>query len=183
MNTTASSSSRLSHNRRRSTALISASCCGARPNRRRRSRKWARSEHFRPKAGQCLQRQFLIAIEVDVKDEERNHDGKYAIAERLQICVSASRPPLQTIGPGFVSRIRADTSCSQTSRPRCRARGTSSKKPIAAVSRGGLSSSRRKKGASTCDGLVAAVAGRLRCDLRAGSPLRIVERPRTPVMR
>jgi hypothetical protein len=39
-----------------------------------------------------------------------------------------------------------------------------------------------KKGASTCDGLVAAITGRLRCDLRAGCPLRIVERPCTPMM-
>ncbi len=38
-------------------------------------------EHFRPKAGQRLQVQFLIAIEVDVEDEEGNHDGEYAIAE------------------------------------------------------------------------------------------------------
>ena len=82
----------------------------------------------------------------------------------------------------FVSRIRADTSCSQTSRARCPPREASSKKAIAAVSRGGLSSNRRKKGASTCDGLVGAVTGRLRCDFRAGSPLRIVERPCTPMM-
>jgi len=31
-----------------------------------------------------LQAQLLIAIEVDVKDEERDHNGEYAIAERLQ---------------------------------------------------------------------------------------------------
>ena len=54
-------------------------------------------EHFRPKAGPCWNGQFLIAIEVDVKDEERNHDGEYAIAERLQ-SVFRHRAPFQTIG-------------------------------------------------------------------------------------
>jgi hypothetical protein len=40
-------------------------------------------EHLRSKAGQCLQGQLLVAIEMDVKDEKRDHDGEHAIAERL----------------------------------------------------------------------------------------------------
>jgi hypothetical protein len=51
------------------------------------------SEHVRSKAGQRLQAQLLIAIEVNVKNEERNHDGEHAIAERLQSLFRHRSPP------------------------------------------------------------------------------------------
>jgi hypothetical protein len=39
-----------------------------------------------------LQGQFLIAIEVDVKDEERNHDREYAIVNDSNLCFGIASP-------------------------------------------------------------------------------------------
>ena len=62
-----------------------------------------KGEHIRPKAGERLPGQLLIAIEMDVKDQKRDHNGEYAIAERLQ-SVLRHRVPLKTIGQVSISQ-------------------------------------------------------------------------------